>query len=328
VNAHLPDTVNGNLWYRQVDMNTGEVLTTRYGSLDAYLASVLCLAGDVGRAAQLQQSSDLMWDIAGIEPEAIDYSTMTIVSKGYYLRPEIIESAYYLYHYTRDPRYRTMGLKYFRSIVKYCRTGTGYAFLEDVVTKQKGDGMESFFLAETMKYLYLLLSDEGRISLDEVVFNTEAHPYKKEDVMKLNKPVNPYYSRTDTTMLDLPDSEWRKVLSPEVYAIAREKDTEREYSGKYWDYDGIGTYYCAACGNALFRSDSKFASSCGWPSFFGTLRKNAVLYEPDHSHGLDRIEVLCGRCKGHLGHLFDDGPPPTGKRYCMNSVVLEFEPGE
>jgi peptide-methionine (R)-S-oxide reductase len=144
--------------------------------------------------------------------------------------------------------------------------------------------------------------------------------------MTSQKPVNPYYSRTDTTKLVLPDSEWRKILSPEVYAISREKDTEREYSGKYWDFEGIGTYYCAACGNALFRSDSKFASSCGWPSFFETLRKNAVLFEPDHSYGMERIEVLCGRCGGHLGHLFDDGPPPTGKRYCMNSVVLEFEP--
>lgn len=140
-------------------------------------------------------------------------------------------------------------------------------------------------------------------------------------------PNNPYYSRTDTTALDLPDSVWQSVLPESVYVVARQKGTERAFTGKYWDYEGIGSYYCAACGNALFLSDSKFASSCGWPSFFETLRKNSVVYQPDTSHGMNRTEVLCGRCGGHLGHLFDDGPPPTGKRFCMNSVVLDFEPG-
>ena len=139
------------------------------------------------------------------------------------------------------------------------------------------------------------------------------------------KPHNPYYSRTDTTGLDLPDSEWKKVLPEDVYYIARQKDTERAFTGKYWDFEGVGTYHCAACGNPLFRSDSKFASSCGWPSFFEALRKNSVIYEEDNSHGMHRIEVLCGRCRGHLGHIFDDGPPPTGKRFCMNSIVLDFE---
>lgn len=138
---------------------------------------------------------------------------------------------------------------------------------------------------------------------------------------------NPYYSRTDTMVLDLPDSVWKSVLPESVYVVARQKGTERAFTGKYWDYEGIGSYYCAACGNALFLSDSKFASSCGWPSFFETLRKNSVVYQPDTSHGMNRTEVLCGRCGGHLGHLFDDGPPPTGKRFCMNSVVLDFEPG-
>jgi peptide-methionine (R)-S-oxide reductase len=108
--------------------------------------------------------------------------------------------------------------------------------------------------------------------------------------------------------------------------VAREKGTERAFTGKYNDFEGIGSYYCAACGNALFRSDAKFASTCGWPSFFEPLRENGVVYQSDTSFGMDRIEVLCGRCGGHLGHLFDDGPPPTGKRFCMNSVVLEFEP--
>ncbi len=143
-----------------------------------------------------------------------------------------------------------------------------------------------------------------------------------------SRPSNPYYSRTDTTTLDVPDSVWKQVLAPEVYAVAREKDTEYKFTGKYWNFFGLGTYYCAACGNKLFRSDAKFASTCGWPSFFEPARANSVVYAEDLSYGMNRIEVLCGRCGAHLGHVFDDGPPPTGKRFCMNSIVLDFEPDE
>ncbi|MBK8829528.1 MAG: peptide-methionine (R)-S-oxide reductase MsrB [Saprospiraceae bacterium] len=137
---------------------------------------------------------------------------------------------------------------------------------------------------------------------------------------------NPYYSRTDTTILKVSDAEWKKILSDDLYHVAREQGTERAFTGKYWDHTGIGTYYCAVCGNALFKSDGKFASECGWPSFFETMRPTSVTYKEDLSHNMERIEVNCGRCASHLGHLFDDGPPPTYKRYCMNSIVLEFEP--
>ncbi len=147
-------------------------------------------------------------------------------------------------------------------------------------------------------------------------------------MMDQQQSSNPYYSRTDTSILDVPNSTWKKVLPSGVYAVAREKDTERAFTGKYWNFEGLGTYYCAVCGNRLFRSDAKFASTCGWPSFFETVRQGAVVYQPDGSFGMNRIEVLCGRCGSHLGHLFDDGPPPTGKRYCMNSIVLEFAPDD
>lgn len=140
-----------------------------------------------------------------------------------------------------------------------------------------------------------------------------------------DKTNNPYYSRTDTKKLNVPNSEWKKILPSGVYSIAREQGTEYAFSGKYWKTDVKGTYYCAVCGNPLFKSTAKFASSCGWPSFFETLKKNSVNYLPDDTHGMSRIEVECGRCESHLGHIFDDGPAPTYKRYCMNSAVLDFE---
>lgn len=137
---------------------------------------------------------------------------------------------------------------------------------------------------------------------------------------------NPYYSRTDTQKLHVSNAEWKKILPPDLYAVAREAATERPFTGKYWDADVKGMYYCAVCGNPLFRSSAKFASSCGWPSFFEAVSDHSVIYKDDHSYGMDRIEVLCGRCNSHLGHIFDDGPPPTHKRFCMNSVSLDFEP--
>ncbi|HEY0434559.1 MAG TPA: peptide-methionine (R)-S-oxide reductase MsrB [Chitinophagaceae bacterium] len=136
---------------------------------------------------------------------------------------------------------------------------------------------------------------------------------------------NPVYSRTDQAKIVLPEDEWKKILSKDVYHIAREKGTERPWSSEFENFNGIGTYYCAVCGNPLFKSDTKFESGCGWPSFYEPISKGSVIYTPDNSHGMRRTEVTCGRCKSHLGHLFDDGPPPTGLRYCINGVVLDFE---
>ena len=139
-----------------------------------------------------------------------------------------------------------------------------------------------------------------------------------------SKEGNPIYSNTDTSKVNMSEEEWKKILPQDVYYIARQKGTERAWTSKFEKFDQKGTYYCAACGNALFKSDTKFESGCGWPSFYEPISKSSIIYTPDNTHGMERTEVQCGRCKAHLGHVFEDGPPPTGLRYCINGVILDF----
>ena len=179
IDRYLADRRPDGLWFGYADMNTGARRQTFYGALDAFYPAVLVLGGDTKEAQDLQQSSYRMWSLAGVEPEQIDYAKMEITAPNYELRPEIIESNYYLYHATHDPRYLAMGKTYFDALRKYCRTDEGYAALADVRTKKKKDSMESFFFAETLKYLYLLYAPESTLSFDSVVFNTEAHPLKR-----------------------------------------------------------------------------------------------------------------------------------------------------
>ena len=135
-------------------------------------------------------------------------------------------------------------------------------------------------------------------------------------------------ANTNTPKVEKTDEQWRAELTPMQYYVLRQKGTERPFTGAYWDTKDEGTYLCAGCSTLLFTSKNKYESSCGWPSFYEAHNNDQILMRPDNSHGMSRIEILCATCEGHLGHIFDDGPPPTGKRYCVNSESMIFIPAE
>lgn len=179
LNKYVAHEAPSGLWYGHANMFTGEREETWFGALDAFFPATLALAGDLKRAKSLQESCYKMWNVAGIEPDQLDYVQMKVAKPRYHLNPEIIESAYYLYKYTNDSRYLEMGKTFLENLIKYCRTDEGYAALKNVETKEKMDAMDSYFLAETLKYLYLLFAPPEILDFNKVIFNTEAHPIKR-----------------------------------------------------------------------------------------------------------------------------------------------------
>ena len=172
-----------------------------------------------------------------------------------------------------------------------------------------------------VKYCVLIMI----VSLLQQCSYSQGNSSEKKSVnMDTVKKNNPVYSTSNKAKVEMTDEEWKKILPADVYQIARQKGTERPYTSIFDNFKETGTFYCAACGNPLFKSDAKFDSGCGWPSFYEPISKESIIYTPDNTHGMSRTETQCGRCKAHLGHVFEDGPPPSGLRFCINGVVLDF----
>jgi ER degradation enhancer, mannosidase alpha-like 2 len=179
LNTYLADSTASGFWYGHADMNTGKRTKTWYGALDAFFPAVLVLAGDLRRAAMLQEACFSMWNATGIEPEQYDYATRRVAAPRYFLNPEIMESSYYLYRATGDERYLTMSATFLSDLKKHCRVEGGFSELKSVVTMEPSDRMESYFFAETLKYLYLIFAPAATLDFAHVTFNTEAHPLRK-----------------------------------------------------------------------------------------------------------------------------------------------------
>ena len=179
IDHYLADSVASGFWYGQANMNVGRINQENYGALDAYFAGVLAMSGKISRARALQKSNFNMWQLAGIEPEIMNYSTMKIINGAYALRPENFESCYYLYHFTQNPQYLEMAKTMFESLVRNCRTSIGFSSIEDVQNMTPSDRMESFFFAETLKYAYLIFADPKTLEFNHIIFNTEAHPFDR-----------------------------------------------------------------------------------------------------------------------------------------------------
>lgn len=162
------------------------------------------------------------------------------------------------------------------------------------------------------------------VTLTSCAQKKQAKQTKKMEQTPTN-PNDTLNSTGEVTKVEKTEAEWKATLSPDVYTVSRLKGTERAGTSKFEHSKENGTYNCVACGNPLFTSTAKFDSGSGWPSFYQPVTKNSVLYEVDNAHGMTRTEVMCGKCKGHLGHVFDDGPKPTGLRYCINGIVLGFK---
>jgi len=185
VNAYLPEEKDSLLWYGRVNMDSGERTSDVVTLYDAFFPATLALSGDIPRAERVQHTWDHVWDINGLEPTAYDYGKREVVNGDYDLNPEIIESAYYLYHFTHKSMYREMAAKYWSDIKKHCRTDVAFTSIADVRTMKQKDYMPTFFFAETLKYLYLNFTEgNGSFDLDDQVFNTEAHPFRRSDFKK------------------------------------------------------------------------------------------------------------------------------------------------